>query len=131
MKTYKIENNDYELIKDYKNGFDYDAIKEKYTEYFEDYDYILGDWSYGKLRLKGFCNKENPKFKDINDIEKAEEYKKDQDSPGMGCMIAMVIGIAVVLLFFLGPIPAVIWAGLGIIGLFYNNKEQNDEKKKA
>ena len=64
-------------------------------------------------------------------LEKAEEYKKDQDSPGMGCMIAMVIGIAVVLLFFLGPIPAVIWAGLGIIGLFYNNKEQNDEKKKA
>lgn len=45
-------------------------------------------------------------------------------------MIAMVIGIAVVLLFFLGPIPAVIWAGLGIIGLFYNNKEQNDEKRR-
>ena len=36
MKKYKIENNDYELIKDYKNGFDYDAIKERYTEYFDD-----------------------------------------------------------------------------------------------
>ena len=43
MKKYEIENNDYELIKDYKNGFDYDAIKERYTEYFNDYDYILGD----------------------------------------------------------------------------------------
>ena len=32
MKTYEIENNDYELIKDYKNGFDYDAVKERYTE---------------------------------------------------------------------------------------------------
>ncbi len=76
MQKYKIENNDYELIKNYKNAFDYEAIKEKYTEYFEDYDYILGDWSYGKLRLKGFCDKTNPKFKDINDIEKAEEYIK-------------------------------------------------------
>ena len=47
MKTYKIENNTYELIKDYKNGFDLEAIKERYTEYFEDYDYILGDWYYG------------------------------------------------------------------------------------
>lgn len=64
-------------------------------------------------------------------LEKAEEYKKDQDSPGMGCMIAVVIGLAVALLFFFGPIPAVVWAGLGIMGLFYNNKEQNDEKKKA
>ena len=76
MKTYQINNNEYELIKDYKNAFDYDAIKESYTEYFEDYDYILGDWSYGKLRLKGFCNKNNPKFKPLNDIDTAEEYIK-------------------------------------------------------
>lgn len=76
MKTYEIENNKYELYKDYKNAFDLETVKEKYTEYFDDYDYILGDWSYGKLRLKGFCNKENPKFKPINDIETAEEYIK-------------------------------------------------------
>lgn len=77
MKTYKIENNTYELIKDYKNAFDLDAIKERYTEYFEDYDYILGDWSYGKLRLKGFCNKENSKFKEINNIENIDQYIKN------------------------------------------------------
>ena len=38
MKTYKIDNNEYELIKDYKNAFDYEIVKQKYTEYFEDYD---------------------------------------------------------------------------------------------
>ena len=32
MKTYKIENNEYEIIKDYKNGFDLESLKEKYTE---------------------------------------------------------------------------------------------------
>ncbi len=76
MKTYQIENNTYELIKDYKNGFDYEAVKERYTEYFDSYDYILGDWAYGKLRLKGFCTKKNKNFKPINDIDKAEEYIK-------------------------------------------------------
>ena len=76
MKTYNINNNTYELIKDYKNGFDYEAVKERYTEYFDDYDYILGDWSYGKLRLKGFCDKNNSKFKPLNDISQAEEYIK-------------------------------------------------------
>lgn len=77
MKTYKIENNNYELIKDYKNAFDFETVKERYTEYFEDYDYILGDWAYGKLRLKGFCDKKNKKYKPINDIDKAEEYIKE------------------------------------------------------
>ena len=55
----EIENNKYNLIENYKEGFDLDAFKEKYTEYFEPYDYIIGDWSYGKLRLKGFCTKLN------------------------------------------------------------------------
>lgn len=77
MKTYQIENNNYELIKDYKNAFDFETVKERYTEYFEDYDYILGDWAYGKLRLKGFCDKKNKKYKLINDIDKAEEYIKE------------------------------------------------------
>ena len=82
MKTYKIDNNEYELIKDYKNAFDYEIVKQKYTEYFEDYDYILGDWAYGKLRLKGFCDKNNPKYKDINDIKQVEDYVKTNGAYG-------------------------------------------------
>ena len=63
-------------MKDYKNGFEDDKVAEKLTDYFDDYDYILGDWSYGKLRLKGFNNKENKNYKPINDIEKVDEYIK-------------------------------------------------------
>lgn len=73
MKIYKL-NYDYEIEKNYKDGFDYDAVKELWTDYFDDYDYVLGDWSYGKLRLKGFCDKTNKKYKKINSIELAEEY---------------------------------------------------------
>lgn len=77
MKTFKF-NNTYELEKNYKDGFDYEAAKHLLTEYFDPYDYILGDWSYGKLRLKGFCDKKNRKYKKINDIEAVEEYIKKQ-----------------------------------------------------
>jgi uncharacterized protein YutD len=77
MKKYELNNQNYELMKDYKNGFDYEAVKEKYTEYFDDYDYLLGDWSYGKLRLKGFCNSKNKMFKPINDISFVDQYIKD------------------------------------------------------
>lgn len=73
----EIENVKYELIDNYKDGYELDAIKEKYTDYFEPYDYIIGDWSYGKLRLKGFCDKTNKICNRSNDIKFKEDYIKD------------------------------------------------------
>ena len=59
MNKIVLENNEWEVLENYKDGFDEEMIKSKYTDYFEPYDYIIGDWSYGKLRLKGFCDKIN------------------------------------------------------------------------
>ena len=67
----------YELMENYKDGFELDAVKEKFTDYFYDYDYLLGDWSYGKLRLKGFCNRTNRKCNRINDIKYKDKYIKE------------------------------------------------------
>ena len=74
MKYLIINDKKYELIKNYKDGYDQIEAENKLTEYFDNYDYILGDWSYGKLRLKGFCKKENKLFKNINDCEKINDY---------------------------------------------------------
>lgn len=73
MKIYNFKYK-YKLEEEYKNGFDYEETKSIWTDYFDDYDYVLGDWSYGKLRLKGFCTKKNKKYKKINDIENVKEY---------------------------------------------------------
>ena len=77
MKKIVINDSEYELIKDYKNGFDKDEVISKLTDYFDRFDYILGDWAYGKLRLKGFCEKTNKCYKKINDIAFVEDYIKD------------------------------------------------------
>jgi uncharacterized protein YutD len=77
MKKITLENQEYEVIEEYKDGFDKEALEERYTSYFEGYDYILGDFSYGKLRLKGFCEKENKLFNKINDYANIKEYIKD------------------------------------------------------
>ena len=37
------------------------------TDYFKDFDYIVGDYAYSKLRLKGFNSKTNSNFKEYND----------------------------------------------------------------
>lgn len=78
MKLQKIEidKNTYELTKNYKDAFEKNTFKEKYTDYFKDYDYILGDYSYGLLRLKGFCEKGNKLYKQINDINNIDTYIK-------------------------------------------------------
>ena len=65
MKNIEVENNKYEIITDYKNGFDKEEFISKCTDYFNEYDYIVGDWAYGKLRLKGFYDKNNKKCKEI------------------------------------------------------------------
>ena len=71
-----LEENTYELIENYKDGFNLEDLKNRYTSYFEDYDYILGDYAYSSLRLKGFCDKGNKLFKQINDYSKIREYIK-------------------------------------------------------
>lgn len=74
MKKIQLEDKEYELIENYKDGFDITELENKYIDYFYDYDYILGDWAYGKLRLKGFCDQTNAMFNPINDYSKIKEY---------------------------------------------------------
>ena len=70
-------NQAYELIKNYRDAFNQEEFQSRCTDYFNDYDYIVGDIAYGKLRLKGFYDKTNKKLKPINNFEKVEEYLKN------------------------------------------------------
>ena len=70
----EIDGKAFEIIKEYKNGFNKDDIEGKITDYFDNFDYILGDYAYGKVRLKGFNDKSNKYFKPINDFSKIDEY---------------------------------------------------------
>ena len=65
----EVNNQTYELIKNYKDAFDKEDFLSKCTDYFYDYDYIVGDIAYGKLRLKGFYDEKNKKVKKINNFK--------------------------------------------------------------
>jgi uncharacterized protein YutD len=67
----------YKLVKNYRDGFDEQALNERITDYFDGYDYILGDWAYGKLRLKGFYKSTNKSVKNINNYDDIEKYIKN------------------------------------------------------
>ena len=77
MKIVEVENNKYEILKDYKNAFELEDFTSHYTDFFEDYDYLVGDIAYGKLRLKGFYDSKNKKAKNINDYKYLDKYLEE------------------------------------------------------
>ena len=78
---YKLLDNNYKVTKG-KENFDYEEVNSLFTDYFQDYDYVLGDYSYGKIRLKGFYDSSNKKAKKLNDIKYLEDYIKEYCSTG-------------------------------------------------
>jgi uncharacterized protein YutD len=83
MEKVKINDKEFELVENYRNCYNKEKIENRYTEYFDDFDYILGDFSCDLLRLKGFCDKKNPRFNEHNDIAKYLDYVQ-QECP-FGC----------------------------------------------
>ena len=80
-KKIVVEGNEYILIKNYRDAFELEEFLNKCTDYFVDYDYIVGDIAYSKLRLKGFYDKSNKKVNKINNFDKLDEYLKINCAP--------------------------------------------------
>ncbi len=76
-KEIQLEDIKYIILENKNDCLNMEELTNKYTDYFVDYDYILGDYAYNKLRLKGFCDKTNKKFNNINDISTKDKYLKE------------------------------------------------------
>lgn len=76
MNQESINGEKYELITNFKDGYDQQETESKLTDYFIPYDYIVGDWAYGKLRLKGFYDAKNKSASAINNYKNVELYIK-------------------------------------------------------
>ena len=58
---YHIGGNTYSVVLDHKNGWNYEVFRDRYSEVLDRYDFIVGDWGYNQLRLKGFFKEPNNK----------------------------------------------------------------------
>lgn len=70
----KVGEYSFELIENNREAFNEEEFINLFTEYFYDYDYIVGDYAYNKLRLKGFYEDSNKKSKKYNKISGKSEY---------------------------------------------------------
>ncbi len=64
----------YKVIENEKDGFQEDKVKERYSEILKKYDYIVGDWGYDQLRLKGFYDDHNSKASFDTKISALDDY---------------------------------------------------------
>lgn len=90
-KKVKVEEIEFEIIKNERDGFNEQDFTDRYTSYFNDFDYVVGDYAYGKLRLKGFYENSNEKVSEINNIKNVEKYIKENCAFGCKYYIAKKI----------------------------------------
>lgn len=89
----EIGNNTYEIIENVKDAVNVDLLKDKITEFYDEYDYVVGDWAYGKLRLKGFNDKTNKNYNKINDASQIKAYIRDYCAYGCKYFILKRINV--------------------------------------
>ena len=64
----------YEVIEEVKSGFQKEVLRERYSDILKKYDYIVGDWGYDQLRLKGFYKDNHPKATHETKISFLDDY---------------------------------------------------------
>jgi len=66
--------NAYSLVHEHKNGWNPEAFRERYSEILERFDFIVGDWGYSQLRLRGFYRDGHPRASKDSVISSLVDY---------------------------------------------------------
>ena len=74
ISVISINNIFYEIVEEKRDGFNEEAFNARYSDILTKYDYIVGDWGYGQLRLKGFFEDQNQKASFDTKISTISEY---------------------------------------------------------
>ncbi len=64
----------YQIIHVHKDAWNAEAFRERYSDVLDRYDYIVGDWGYSQLRLKGFFKEGSSKSNRDSTITHLQDY---------------------------------------------------------
>lgn len=70
----KVNQQYFELIEDYRECFDEELFASRYSDILDKYDFVVGDFGYDRLRLKGFYKDSNKKLKFQNVFNHSRLY---------------------------------------------------------
>ena len=70
----QIGEREYRIVKNHRDAFDPERLGERFSEVLARYDYIVGDWGYEQLRLRGFFDTSNRRAAPDQRIDTLEDY---------------------------------------------------------
>jgi hypothetical protein len=89
---YVVSNKGYELVMEHRGGWNYEMFRDRYSDVLGRYDYIVGDWGFNQLRLRGFFKKEHPQASKETSIDGLQDYLSEYCN--FGCAYFLVEKIA-------------------------------------
>mgnify|MGYP003408245844 FL=1 len=87
-----VDSYQYEVIENVREGFKEEDFIARYSDILGKYDYIVGDWGYGQLRLKGFFDDKNSKATYDTKISTFEDYLYEYCNFGCAYFILKKVG---------------------------------------
>ncbi|MDR2465250.1 MAG: YutD family protein [Streptococcaceae bacterium] len=88
----KIGERDFRLVTNHREGFDAEKIAERYSDILQRYDYIVGDWGFEQLRLKGFFDTETKKGERHQKIDTLQDYLNEYCNFGCAYFVLEQVG---------------------------------------
>ena len=70
----KVNQQYFELIEEYRECFDEELFTSRYSDILDKYDFIVGDFGYDQLRLKGFYKDSNKKAEISKRFSTIQDY---------------------------------------------------------
>ena len=70
----RVQGVSFEVVENYRDAWKEEDFKARYSDVLNKYDYVIGDWGYGQLRLRGFFEDNNRKATYDTKISTLPEY---------------------------------------------------------
>ncbi|HLS22408.1 MAG TPA: YutD family protein [Pseudogracilibacillus sp.] len=64
----------YKLIENFRDAYQEEHVVKRYAEILGKYDFIVGDWGYDQLRMKGFYHPHHQRATFETRIDHVEDY---------------------------------------------------------
>lgn len=82
-----INKHPYVIVADPDNSFNLESFTDRFSTILSKYDFIVGDWGYGQLRLRGFFDHKNPEWSVEKDVDTIQDYLYEECNFGCSYFI--------------------------------------------
>jgi uncharacterized protein YutD len=87
-----VANKGYQLVHEHRGGWNYEMFRDRYNDVLARYDYIIGDWGFNQLRLRGFFKADHPQASKETSIVYMQDYISEYCN--FGCAYFLVEKVA-------------------------------------